>query len=119
MRHHGERSEGQPHHTGTSDGRPAPALRRGPGTSSTRRRRATRHGDQATTSPAVSPNAATGKGIAGTQPGHGSGTTGKAGAPGQLKTKPVHAKGHVIHSKPVKPKVVHTAPVHPVRPVNR
>jgi len=70
-------------------------------------------------SPAHSDNAATGKGIAGTQPGHGSGTTGKAGAPGQLKAHTNHgkAKGHVIHSKPVHTAPLHTAPLRPVKPV--
>jgi RNA polymerase sigma factor (sigma-70 family) len=69
-------------------------------------------------SPAKSDNAATGKGIAGTQPGHGSGTTGKTGAPGQLKAHKTHgkAKGHVIHSKPRTPKPERTAPAHPVKP---
>jgi RNA polymerase sigma factor (sigma-70 family) len=71
-------------------------------------------------SPAHSPNAATGKGIAGTQPGHGSGTTGKAGAPGQLKVHKhtakahIHARGRVIH-KPTTP--VRTTPTHPVKPI--
>ena len=69
-----------------------------------------------TSSPAHSPNAATGKGIAGTQPGHGSGTTGTAGAPGRLKThkNAAHAKGRILH--PAKPRPVHTAPAHPVKP---
>lgn len=64
-------------------------------------------------SPARSQNAATGKGIAGTQPGKGGGATGKAGAPGQLKPKPSRrkAKGRIVHrSKPVMPKL------RPVRP---
>jgi RNA polymerase sigma factor (sigma-70 family) len=69
-------------------------------------------------SPAHSDNAATGKGIAGTQPGHGAGTTGKAGAPGQLKahTNKGKAKGHVLHSKPVHTAPAHTVPVRPVKP---
>jgi RNA polymerase sigma factor (sigma-70 family) len=75
-----------------------------------------------TSSPAHSGNAATGKGIAGTQPGQGAGTTGKAGAPGQLKLKKTtraHGRskphGRVIHSKPVKPKPQpeHVTPVKP------
>lgn len=48
-----------------------------------------------TTTPAASPNAATGNGIAGTQPSHGNGTHGKAGAPGQLKKQSnTHAHGN-------------------------
>jgi RNA polymerase sigma factor (sigma-70 family) len=71
-----------------------------------------------TSSPAKSGNAATGKGIAGTQPGLGSGTTGRAGAPGQLKahSNKGKAKGHVIHSKPVRTAPIHTTPVRPVKP---
>jgi hypothetical protein len=69
-----------------------------------------------TTSPAKSSHAATGKGIAGTQPGHHAGGTGKANAPGQLKAKTnngkANANGHVTH--PAKP--AHTAPAKPVRP---
>jgi RNA polymerase sigma factor (sigma-70 family) len=76
-----------------------------------------------TSSPAQSPNAATGKGIAGTQPGHGSGTTGKAGAPGQLKlhknaTKThVHARGRILHKKPTPVHITPTVPVKPTEPV--
>lgn len=70
-----------------------------------------------TSSPAQSPNAATGKGIAGTQPGRHSGTTGTAGAPGRLKVHKhvakAHAKGKILH--PAKP--VHTTPVRPAKPV--
>jgi len=70
-------------------------------------------------SPAKSDHAATGKGIAGTQPGHGNGTTGKAGAPGQIKGKvnpgQAKAKGHVIRPKRARP--VHATPLRPVRPV--
>jgi RNA polymerase sigma factor (sigma-70 family) len=68
-------------------------------------------GARPTSSPAASPNAATGKGIAGTQPGHGNGTHGKAGAPGQLKK---HSSPKVRHHAPPKP--VHTAPVHTPKP---
>jgi RNA polymerase sigma factor (sigma-70 family) len=75
-----------------------------------------------TSSPAASGNAATGKGIAGTQPGHGNGVTGKDGAPGQLKkTGTTHgkakARGRVRHSKPITPTPRRTAPTHPVKPI--
>jgi RNA polymerase sigma factor (sigma-70 family) len=72
------------------------------------------HHGKPSSSPASSSHAATGKGIAGTQ-----GTSGKAAAPGQLKTRTNQgkriAKGRVQHSKPVKP--VHTTPTRPVKPV--
>src|SRR4051794_4742313 len=73
-----------------------------------------------TTSPASSSHAATGKGIAGTQPGHHAGGTGKPNAPGQLKAKTnngeANAKGHITHpAKPVATKPAHTAPVKPER----
>jgi RNA polymerase sigma factor (sigma-70 family) len=71
-----------------------------------------------TTSPATSPNAATGKGISGTQPGHGSGTTGKAGAPGQLKNQGT-AKSHgttKTHKPKAKPQPVHTKPAPQPKP---
>jgi RNA polymerase sigma factor (sigma-70 family) len=73
-----------------------------------------------TTSPAGSSHAATGKGIAGTQPGHHAGGTGKASAPGQLKAKTnngnANANGRITHpAKPVTTKPVHTAPVKPVK----
>jgi RNA polymerase sigma factor (sigma-70 family) len=82
-------------------------------------KRATHHG-KPTSSPAHSPNAATGKGIAGTQPGHGSGTTGKAGAPGQLKLHKhtvkahIHARGRVIHRPTT---LTHAKPAHPIKPI--
>jgi len=113
VRHNGT-ANGKAHQSGTAT-LPSTAGKPGHAKHSTSK---SHHGHgKPTTSPAASPNAATGKGIAGTQPGQGSGTTGKAGAPGQLKSKPAHAKGHVIHSKPVKPKVVHTPPPHPAHPV--
>jgi len=91
------------------------------GTAHTKHATGKGHHGKPTSSPAQSPNAATGKGIAGTQPGHGSGTTGKAGAPGQLKAhthKPakhhVKARGKILHKPATTP--VHTAPAHPVKP---
>jgi RNA polymerase sigma factor (sigma-70 family) len=82
---------------------------------------AKKHGAKAagrpTSSPAVSPNAATGKGIAGTQPGHGNGTTGRAGAPGQLKKNSAPKVKHRAAPKArAKPRPVHTAPVHTPKP---
>ena len=81
---------------------------------------ASSHHGKPTSSPARSGHAATGKGISGTQPKRHSGVTGKAGAPGQTKTKTNNgravAKGKVTHSKPVTTKPERTAPVHPARP---
>jgi hypothetical protein len=69
-------------------------------------------------SPAKSDNAATGKGIAGTQ--HGA--TGTDGAPGQLKKTgtlhgKAHARGQVKHSRPITPKPQRITPLRPVKPV--
>src|SRR6478735_61533 len=73
-----------------------------------------------TSSPASSSHAATGKGIAGTQ--HG--THGKAGAPGQVKTKTntgkAIAKGKTEHAAKTPPATAHTTPQHtntPAKPV--
>jgi RNA polymerase sigma factor (sigma-70 family) len=76
---------------------------------------ASSHHGKPTSSPARSDHAATGKGISGTQPKRHSGVTGKAGAPGQTKTKTNNgkavAKGKLTHSKPVT-----TQPDHPLKP---
>jgi hypothetical protein len=80
------------------------------------------HGKPAS-SPAASGNAATGKGIAGTQPGHGNGVTGTAGAPGQLKKTgatshgKAGARGRVKPTRPVRRRPKHIAPLHPIKPV--
>ena len=73
-----------------------------------------------TSSPASSSHAATGKGIAGTQ--HS--THGKAGAPGQVKTKTNNgkaiAKGKTEHAAKTPPATAHTTPQHvnaPAKPV--
>jgi RNA polymerase sigma factor (sigma-70 family) len=114
-RHHGTANGGQPGAVGTSSVATTPI-----GTAHAKHATGKSHHGKPTSSPAQSPNAATGKGIAGTQPGHGSGTTGKAGAPGQLKThkhSKTHARGRILHSKPAHPVTpVHTAPTHPIKP---
>jgi RNA polymerase sigma factor (sigma-70 family) len=113
-RHHGIAKHGQPGAVGTSSVATTPV-----GTAHTKHATGKSHHGHGkpTSSPAQSTNAATGKGIAGTQPGQGSGTTGKAGAPGRLKTHKTHARGRILHSKPAHPVTpVHTAPTHPVKP---
>jgi RNA polymerase sigma factor (sigma-70 family) len=76
-----------------------------------------RHGHKPTSSPAKSSHAATGKGIAGTQ--HR--TKGKAGAPGQLKTKTNNgkalAKGKTNQATRTPPPTAHTTPPQAVKPV--
>jgi hypothetical protein len=118
VRNHGAGSNGHSNAVGTSSVATTPV-----GTSHTKHatgRGHHGHHGKPTSSPAQSPNAATGKGIAGTQPGHGSGTTGKAGAPGQLKAHKnaskthVHARGRILHRPVSRP--VHQPPPPPAKP---